>query len=240
MLSAIKAVVGTSALLGLAGALSRREGVSNLSQGDDDRKMSDDLSDATSSPAVQPSEDLPLLKQPMPTLTLASLELGSYAACGSLIHAWGLSQIPATTAGFLLQITTVLTPLIAVVAGDRIPTRVWAAIALAGAGTALIGIDGLSNASGGTDALASGSILGKLAIIGAACCYSMGTFRLGQNAPGLLPGTAPRHSCSPYPCAHIDRNAAHLCTHYRNTPATHRYFWSPLLLVSGHNHTCTE
>lgn len=185
MLSAIKGVISAIALISLAAAFPRREGVSDQKQSDDDRRLSEDAMDATRAPGLQTSDDLPLLKRRMPNLQLASLEVGTYAACGSLIHAWGLSQIPATTAGFLLQITTVLTPILAVIAGDRVSPRVWAAIAMAGAGTLLIGIDGMSDASGATDALASGPILGKLAILCAACCYSLGTFRLGQNSPGV-------------------------------------------------------
>lgn len=182
MLSAIKAVMGSAALLGLAAVLPRPDSVSGPS--DDDRKLSEET-EASKLLQTEESRELPLLKRRMPTVQLASLELGSYAACGSLIHAWGLSQIPATTAGFLLQVTTVMTPLIAVVAGDRVPPQVWRAIAMAAVGTVLIGIDGMSDA-GAADALVSGSVLGKLAIIGAACCYSLGTFRLGQNSPGVL------------------------------------------------------
>lgn len=184
MLSAIKAVIGTTALVGLAAASSRTDSSAGSQASDDDRRLSEEQDVARQTPSSEPTGETAILKRPMPTLSLASLELGSYAACGTLIHAWGLSQVPATTAGFLLQITTVLTPVIAVVAGDRVSKKVWTAIAIAGTGTVMIGIDGLADAGGAADALGSGgSQLGKLAILGAACCYSLGTFRLGQNSP---------------------------------------------------------
>eukprot|EP00892_Ulva_mutabilis_P008990 jgi/Ulvmu1/6463/UM003_0094.1 len=184
MLSAIKAVIGTSALLGLAAAFPRRGGSADSQASDDNRRLSEDQPDANAAVGNDPASDTVLMKRPMPNLQLASLELGSYAAVGTLIHAWGLSQVPATTAGFLLQVTTVLTPLIAVFAGDRVSPRVWAAIAIAGTGTVLIGVDGIADSATAADTISSGGpLLGKLAILGAACCYSLGTFRLGQNSP---------------------------------------------------------
>ena len=75
---------------------------------------------------------------------MASFELGLLGAAGSLVHTVGLSEVPATTAGFLVQTTTVITPCLAFLAGEHVSKRTWAACAVAVVGTILVTADGLS------------------------------------------------------------------------------------------------
>lgn len=94
-------------------------------------------------------------------------------------------QVPATTAGFLVQSTTVITPLLAFIAGDRISNRTWTACAVSACGTVLVTADGLSEASSSlAGALAGGTVTGKLTVLSAALFYSLSTFRLSQLSPG--------------------------------------------------------
>ena len=71
-----------------------------------------------------------------------------------------LAHSTATRGAFLIQATTVLTPLISLAAGERLSRGIWSACGLALAGTALITAD---SAGGGSTAAASGVTLGKLA-----------------------------------------------------------------------------
>ena len=94
-------------------------------------------------------------------------------------------QVPATTAGFLVQSTTVITPLLAFIAGDKISKRIWTACAVAACGTVLVTADGLSEASSSlAGALAGGTVSGKLTVLSAALFYSLSTFRLSHLSPG--------------------------------------------------------
>jgi drug/metabolite transporter (DMT)-like permease len=95
-------------------------------------------------------------------------------------------QVPATTAGFLVQSTTVITPLLAFLAGENISRRTWTACGVAACGTVLVTTDGLSDASSLAGALAGGSMSGKLTVLSAALFYSLSTFRLSQLSPGDL------------------------------------------------------
>lgn len=78
-------------------------------------------------------------------------------------QAVGLQLTPATRAGFLIQLTAVLTPLLASLAGDKLAPRVWAAALMALAGTCLIALDGVQPASSAaSDAVAAGVSGGRV------------------------------------------------------------------------------
>jgi len=165
------------------------------------------------------------LNRPAASLVLASAELGLYSAtgahscthlcrllaapfhpsphsplAGSIAQAWGLTQIPATQAGFLIQFTAVVTPVIALLSGERVSASTLRASALALAGTLLITADGFhlgSHAAAVTSAaeqfaaddaaaaLAS-QLRGDAATLFSAFCYSIATFRISVLAPGAV------------------------------------------------------
>jgi drug/metabolite transporter (DMT)-like permease len=97
-------------------------------------------------------------------------------------------QVPATTAGFLVQSTTVITPLLAFIAGETISRFTWTACGVSIFGTMLVTADGLSETSIG-GALAGGTVVGKLTVLSAALFYSLSTYRLSQLSPGKLHAT---------------------------------------------------
>lgn len=72
-----------------------------------------------------------------------------------------LAHSTATRGAFLIQATTMLTPLISLAAGERLSRGIWSACGLALVGTALITAD---SAGAGSTAAASGVTLGKLAV----------------------------------------------------------------------------
>lgn len=129
---------------------------------------------------------LSFMLHPTRSLVLASLEIGFYAAMGSLFYTWGLSQTPAITAAFLVQTTTVFTPCISALAGVHISMRVWISTAVAALGTVFIFVDGIVEAETHAQApVTQGSALGKVAVLAAAALYSMGTMRISQIASGM-------------------------------------------------------
>lgn len=130
-----------------------------------------------------------LLTRRTSSLGIASLELGLLGAAGSLVHTVGLSEVPATTAGFLVQTTTVITPLLAFTAGEHVSRRTWTACAVAAVGTVLVTADGVSEAPSLTGALAGGTVAGKLTVLSAALFYSLATFRLSRLSPGAGPSS---------------------------------------------------
>lgn len=110
----------------------------------------------------------------------------SSAACSA--QAVGLQMTSATRAGFLVQLTAVITPVLAYLAGDRVSPRVWMAALLALSGTCLIALDGVQDAAAGAaDAAAPLVAVGDLYLLSACFFYSMATMRLGLYAPRHSP-----------------------------------------------------
>ena len=72
-----------------------------------------------------------------------------------------LAHSTATRGAFLIQATTMLTPLISLAAGERLSRAIWSACGLALAGTALITAD---SAGAGSTGAAGGVTLGKPAV----------------------------------------------------------------------------
>ncbi|KAL7467477.1 hypothetical protein ACHAXS_007724 [Conticribra weissflogii] len=78
-------------------------------------------------------------------------ELGSYLFLGNGLQVVGLQTVPADRAAFLVQLTTVLVPLLsAITAGNlsAIPLRTWIACLIAFVGVIVMGADGKKNSDG--------------------------------------------------------------------------------------------
>ena len=157
-------------------------------------KHADRIEDPTTSDHATPTTDepqalVPFLNYKTTNIIRAGLELGVYSAVGSILQAWGLARVPATAAGFLVQFTSVITPAVAVLAGQTISRRTQLAIVVAFAGTLMTAFDN-AMARGGADAASADSAamaaLGSGAILAAAACYSIATFRIGALSPGAL------------------------------------------------------
>ena len=109
-------------------------------------KHADRIEDPTTSDHATPTSDepqamVPFLNFKTTNIIRAGLELGVYSAVGSILQAWGLARVPATAAGFLVQFTSVITPAVAVLAGQTISRRTQIAIVVAFAGTLMTAFD---------------------------------------------------------------------------------------------------
>jgi drug/metabolite transporter (DMT)-like permease len=71
-------------------------------------------------------------------------------------QATALQHTSATKAGFIVQLTAVLVPLLAAAAGTPVPRRVWGAAGLALAGTTAIAVDRTAVSAAGVVAGAGG------------------------------------------------------------------------------------
>jgi Permeases of the drug/metabolite transporter (DMT) superfamily len=127
--------------------------------------------------------------------TLGGLELGSYLFLGNCLQVVGLESIPADRAAFLVQLTTIMVPILqATFARDfsLISSTTWVACILAFAGVIIMGFDrpdldiqigeemfrSMSGARLHGFSFSGGDSL----IIIAALCYSMHVIRLGKYA----------------------------------------------------------
>lgn len=128
-------------------------------------------------------------------------ELGCYLFVANALQVVGLQTVPADRAGFLVQLTTVLVPLMEAVGTDKaaVPLKTWAACALAFCGVVVINLDdamsGLVEATTATMAersilvsallsggSSSGWATGDGLIVMAAAMYSLHVVRLGRYA----------------------------------------------------------
>lgn len=129
------------------------------------------------------------------------LELGSYLFLGNCLQVVGLETVPADRASFLVQLTTIMVPIVqATLTGGllSISLRTWAACLLAFAGVIVMGLDGKELVLNGYKG-ADGTILsplsavldtlsvGDLLIIAAAGAYTMHVVRLGRYAQRTTP-----------------------------------------------------
>jgi len=107
-------------------------------------------------------------------LLTAGLELGGWLFLGSSVQVVGLGMTTASRAGFLVQLTTVLVPLMeAGFLRSPLPLRLWFACAVATIGVALLAFEGAS-ASGGSNQLLGDGLVSLSAIF-----YSLHVIRLG-------------------------------------------------------------
>lgn len=89
----------------------------------------------------------------------------------------GLLFTSATRASFFAQLSVVITPLLACLAGQSVPSATWCGCIVALAGMLLLGADG-AEPGGASASLLSGFNLGDLLCCGAALAWSAYIFRL--------------------------------------------------------------
>ncbi len=121
-------------------------------------------------------------------------ELGSYLFIGNGLQVVGLQTVPADRAAFLVQLTTVIVPLLLAFAAGKlsaIPLQTWAACVIAFSGVVIMGADGSSSGTDDQSGLLPLNSLefnvnvsqGDALILLAAIAYSMHVVRLGEYAP---------------------------------------------------------
>ncbi|KAL9186874.1 hypothetical protein ACHAXT_010594 [Thalassiosira profunda] len=123
--------------------------------------------------------------------TRGGWELGSYLFVGNGLQVVGLQTVPADRAAFLVQLTTVMVPLLsALTAGtlSAVPLQTWAACIVAFAGVVIMGADDAGSESIGSFDVSQLSISqGDFLIVLAAVAYSLHVVRLGAYAPRTTP-----------------------------------------------------
>ncbi|CAM9817987.1 unnamed protein product, partial [Hapterophycus canaliculatus] len=76
--------------------------------------------------------------------TRAGAELGLWLFLGGTVQVWGLELTTASRAGFLVQLTTVIVPVLEAFLGRRkLKPQVWFACALATVGVAMVSLGGV-------------------------------------------------------------------------------------------------
>ncbi|KAK9806623.1 hypothetical protein WJX73_001020 [Symbiochloris irregularis] len=118
-------------------------------------------------------------------LLAAGFELGLWNFAATASQALALEATTATRGAFLLQATTVITPVLSTVAGLRPHRQVWFGCCIALAGTLLINLD--RAAPSASTALNPNYLLGDAGMLSAAFFYSLATVRLGSLASNLAP-----------------------------------------------------
>lgn len=134
--------------------------------------------------------------------TLGGLELGSYLFLGNGFQVVGLQTVPADRAAFLVQLTTVMVPLVSAWVSGRglasVPLMTWLACIIAFIGVIVMGMDdnGQSTEVLAAQHLDLDSIISSIQItqgdgliILAALAYTMHVVRLGVYAPRTRPLT---------------------------------------------------
>uniref|UniRef100_A0A7S2HES8 EamA domain-containing protein n=1 Tax=Helicotheca tamesis TaxID=374047 RepID=A0A7S2HES8_9STRA len=124
------------------------------------------------------------------------LELGLYLFLGNALQVIGLKTVPADRAAFLVQLTTIMVPLVQATLVEKnlwsISIKTWVACLLAFSGVVVMGLDG-KEMSGGDSVLSSLSSIvntftsGDLLIVSAAFVYTLHVVRLGRYAPYTTP-----------------------------------------------------
>ncbi|CAK0743539.1 hypothetical protein CVIRNUC_001478 [Coccomyxa viridis] len=121
----------------------------------------------------------------------AGAELGLWNFLATSFQALGLENTSATRASFLIQVTSLVTPTLSSLAGDRPGRRVWLGCGVAMAGTVLLTSDHAPSAS--SSGLQQAAIGGDACVLAAAFFYSLATVRLSRLAvavPSLSLATA--------------------------------------------------
>ena len=120
---------------------------------------------------------------------LGGLELGIYLFLGNGLQIMGLKTVPSDRAGFLVQLTTVMVPLVSGALNGNlqsIPRKTWIACLLAFGGVIVMGTEG-SDDIGILSALFSTHSQGDLFIVMAAFVYTLHVVRLGSYARDTTP-----------------------------------------------------
>jgi drug/metabolite transporter (DMT)-like permease len=143
-------------------------------------------------------EDYPETSAVFDMPILGGLELGGYLFLGNCLQVVGLKTVSADTAGFLVQLTTILVPLFSAIAAGNlfsVSARTWIACLIALGGITIMGIDFPEGVDSLTSLLASFSTptvvpslaRGEYLIVAAAVSYTMHVVRLGQYARHTTP-----------------------------------------------------
>ena len=133
-----------------------------------------------------------LPEEPLGSEVRAGVELGLWLFLGSNIQLVGLQLTDAARAGFLVQLTTVIVPLVeALLLGRRLPPQLLAACAVATAGVTSIALgsgalDGFASSSAASSALRGDALIGCSALL-----YSAHVVRLGEFAAQIEPEPEP-------------------------------------------------
>ena len=127
---------------------------------------------------------------------IGGFELGSYLFFANGLQIIGLQTVPADRAGFLVQLTTVMVPVVsAIFAGNllSISMQTWLACVLAFAGVVVMGLDGKDAIllDDGISSYLSSTLTsftrGDLLIVLAAFVYTLHVVRLGKYAKETTP-----------------------------------------------------
>ena len=140
---------------------------------------------------INSPDDLKIEEENNKITTRGGWELGGYLFLGNGLQVVGLESVPADRAAFLVQLTTVIVPLLSAFAAGNlsaIPLQTWAACIIAFSGVVIMGADGSSGAESQTGLLPLDSLefnvsQGDALILLAAVAYSMHVVRLGVYAP---------------------------------------------------------
>ncbi|KAL3132435.1 hypothetical protein ABBQ32_008992 [Trebouxia sp. C0010 RCD-2024] len=120
-------------------------------------------------------------------LWVAGVELGFWNFCGSTFQTLGLQYTSATRGAFLIQATSLLTPVMAALAGEKPSRGVWLGCCCTLAGTVLITLDHSAATITDQGSAAASSLGGDSLILAAAFFYSVVTIRLGGYAKKFVP-----------------------------------------------------
>jgi hypothetical protein len=160
-------------------------GLMGLTKGDLQKQAMDDIPESNHGEPI--SNNIPLQ---------GGIELGTYLFLGNGLQVLGLKTVPADRAGFLVQLTTVMVPLVqAALAGDlrAVPTLTWLACALAFSGVVAMGLDGKAACGGDImtilQSLSNSFTIGDGLIMMAAFVYTLHVVRLGRYATETTPLT---------------------------------------------------
>ncbi|BDA41739.1 hypothetical protein COCOBI_02-5320 [Coccomyxa sp. Obi] len=118
------------------------------------------------------------------SLAVAGFELGLWNFLATSAQALGLEITSATRASFLIQLTALLTPTLAMAAGEKPAKSVWLGCVFAMAGTILLNLDNAPRAAPSANA-AHIAIGGDACILAAAFFYSLATVRLSRLAANV-------------------------------------------------------
>lgn len=111
------------------------------------------------------------------------LELGLYLFIANVLQVKGLETVPSVRAGFLVQLTTIMVPILqSVMSGMKISGQTWLASIFAFTGVVLMGIEGSEGISSTAKDISINVGQGDLLIMCAAVLYSLHTIRLGGYA----------------------------------------------------------
>lgn len=124
----------------------------------------------------------------------AGLELGGWLFLGSTLQVWGLELTSASRASFLIQLTTVIVPVLEALLGRReLKAQLWIACMLATVGVSLVslggvlspGIVGIPSTEHVMESVTAGDAQASLLLVLAAIFYSLHVVRLGVHVSRL-------------------------------------------------------